>query len=61
MQGQRQCLVCGKQLQPPAVRFDRAACVEEWVRRHRETGRCAFCEQAGPLHLPAEALWEATP
>lgn len=35
-QAPRRCLVCGRELTWPALYFDRAACSEAWVRRHRE-------------------------
>lgn len=53
-----------------ALRVAEAACSPATIRAvlleaarsfHRETGRCPFCGNAGPLHLPAEALWETTP
>lgn len=44
---------------PPAtIRAVLQEAAEAW---HREMGRCPFCEKLGPLHLPAEALLEATP
>lgn len=31
----RTCLVCGAELRPPALHFDRAECVAEWIRAAR--------------------------
>lgn len=43
---------------PAAIR----AVLQEAARSfHRETGRCPFCGNSGPLHLATEALWETTP
>ncbi len=44
---------------PPAtIRAVLQEAAEAW---HRATGRCPFCGTPGPLHLPVEALLEATP